>query len=68
MGDEAQAMVLSTSPHAKSNESVGKIMGTVNITLIPAVVFSIYQFGLYVLAMYAVSIATCLAISVFIVR
>jgi electron transport complex protein RnfD len=68
MGDEAQAMILSTSPHAKSTESVSKIMGTVNITLIPAAVFSIYQFGLYVLAMYAVSIATCLAAEYLVVR
>ena len=68
MGDEAQAMILSTSPHAKSSESVSKIMGTVNITLIPAVVFSVYQFGLYVLAMYAVSIATCLAAEYLVVR
>ena len=62
MGDEAQTLVLSTSPHAKSTDSVVKIMGTVNITLIPAVVFSVYQFGLYVLAMYAVSISTSLAV------
>jgi len=68
MGDDAQAMILSTSPHAKSTESVTKIMGTVNITLIPAVVFSIYQFGLYVLAMYVVSIATCLAAEFLVVR
>ena len=68
MGDEAQALILSTSPHAKSTDSVGKIMRTVNITLIPAVAFSIYQFGLYVLTMYAVSIATCLAAEYLVVR
>jgi len=68
MGDEAQALILSTSPHAKSADSVGKIMGTVNITLLPAVAFSIYQFGLYVLAMYAVSISTCLAAEYLVVR
>ena len=68
MGDDARAMILSTSPHAKSTESVTKIMGTVNITLIPAAIFSIYQFGLHVLAMYAVSIATCLAAEFLVVR
>jgi electron transport complex protein RnfD len=53
MGEEAQALILSTSPHAKSTDSVRN---------------SIYQFGLYVLAMYAVSIATCLATEYLVVR
>jgi len=68
MGEEAQALILSTSPHAKSTDSVRKIMGIVNLTLLPAVAFSIYQFGLYVLAMYAVSIATSLATEYLLVR
>ena len=68
MGKEAHALILSTSPHEKSTESVRKIMVTVNLTLIPAAVFGIYQFGLYVLAMYAVSIATCLASEYLVVR
>jgi len=68
MGEEAQALILSTSPHAKSTDSVRKIMGIVNLALLPAVAFSIYQFGLYVLAMYAVSIATCLATEYLVVR
>ena len=37
-------------------------MLSVIITLIPAVAFSVYQFGLYVLAMYIVSVATCFAV------
>ena len=57
---EQNPLVLSTSPHVKSSESVRKIMISVTVTLLPAVAFSIYQFGLYTLAMYAVSIATCL--------
>ena len=55
---EQNPLVLSTSPHVKSSESVRKIMISVTVTLLPAVAFSIYQFGLYTLAMYAVSIAT----------
>jgi electron transport complex protein RnfD len=68
MGEDAQALIISTSPHAKSTDSVWKIMGIVNLTLLPAVAFSIYQFGFYVLAMYAVSIATCLVTEYLVVR
>ena len=68
MGKEAEALILSTSPHVKSAESVQKIMVSVIFTLIPAVAFSVYQFGLYVLAMYVVSVATCLATEYLAVR
>jgi electron transport complex protein RnfD len=60
MGKENSSLILSTSPHIKSRESVNKIMLSVTIALLPAVVFSIYQFGIRVLIMYLVSIATCL--------
>ena len=63
-----QALIVSTSPHIKNRESVTKIMLSVIITLIPAVVFSIYQFGMYVLAMYCVSIAACLLTEYLIIR
>jgi electron transport complex protein RnfD len=68
MGKEAEALIVSTSPHIKSDESVRKIMVSVIVTLIPAVVFSVYQFGLYVLAMYAVSVATSLVSEYLVVR
>jgi electron transport complex protein RnfD len=58
---EQNPLVLSTSPHVKSNETVRKIMVSVIVTLLPVAAFSVYQFGVYTLAMYAVSIATCLA-------
>ena len=61
-------LVVSVSPHVKNRDSVTKIMLSVVAALIPAVVFSIYQFGLYVLAMYAVSIATCLLTEYLIIR
>jgi len=65
---EANALILSTSPHIKSTESVPKIMISVIITLVPAVAFSIYQYGSHVLYMYLVSIATCLATEYVVVR
>lgn len=68
MGKEAEALILSTSPHVKSDESVQKIMASVIVTLVPAMVFSVYQFGMYVLAMYVVSVATCLASEYLVVR
>jgi electron transport complex protein RnfD len=60
MGNENSLLILSTSPHIKSRESVQRVMLSVSITLLPAVIFSIYQFGVNVLIMYLVSIATCL--------
>jgi electron transport complex protein RnfD len=68
MGKEAEALILSTSPHVKSAESVQKIMVSVIVTLIPAVAFSVYQFGMYVLSMYVLSVATCLAVEYLVVR
>jgi electron transport complex protein RnfD len=68
MGKEAEPLILSTSPHIKSNESVRKIMVSVIITLLPAAAFSVYQFGLYVLAMYVVSVSTCLVSEYLVVR
>ncbi len=61
MGKEENELILSTSPHIKSVNTVPKIMLSVIVTLIPAVLFSIYQFGFYTIAMYAVSVAVCLA-------
>jgi electron transport complex protein RnfD len=68
MAKEADALILSTSPHVKSGESVRKIMVAVVITLLPSAVFSVYQFGMHVLAMYAVSIAACLGSEYLVVR
>lgn len=38
-------MIVSSSPHMFSDNSIRKIMWTVNLTLLPAVLFSIYHFG-----------------------
>ncbi|MBN2323718.1 MAG: RnfABCDGE type electron transport complex subunit D [Spirochaetes bacterium] len=68
MGKEQSAMVLSISPHIKSKESVRRIMLSVIITLLPAVGYSIYQFGLHALFMYCISVATCLVSEWVVVR
>jgi electron transport complex protein RnfD len=60
MEKENTTVILSTSPHIKSSETVSKIMLSVIITLLPAVAYSIYQFGLYTLFLYVISVTTCL--------
>ena len=43
---EINQLTVSASPHIRSDESIAKIMWTVNATLAPAALFSVYQFGL----------------------
>lgn len=43
---EIGTLSVSTSPHIRSEESISKIMWTVNATLAPAALFSIYNFGM----------------------
>lgn len=47
---------VSTSPHIRSNDSVSKIMWTVNIALVPAALFGAYNFGLNALMLMIVGI------------
>ena len=65
---EKAEIIVSTSPHIKSRETVPRIMLSVIITLLPAVAFSVYLFGIYVLFMYLVSIATCLVSEYIVVK
>ncbi|MGE5894664.1 MAG: RnfABCDGE type electron transport complex subunit D [bacterium] len=53
-------LVVSVSPHVKSEESVSRIMWTVNIALLPAFIFGVYFFGPRALWVTAVSILTAL--------
>lgn len=53
---------VSISPHIKSSESVGKIMWTVVACLIPPLILSIFVFGIQVLFIAAVSVASCVAV------
>lgn len=51
---------VSGSPHVHSTETVKKIMWSVVIALLPALAVSVFYFGLPVLILTLVSIATCL--------
>ena len=51
---------VSGSPHVHGDESVKKIMWSVVIALLPALAVSVFYFGLPVLILSLVSIATCL--------
>jgi len=50
--------VLTSSPHAKKDVSIKKIMYTVIITLIPVMIASVFYFGARVLLVYLVSVGT----------
>lgn len=43
---QSQKMIVSSSPHMFDNTSIPKIMWTVVLALIPAVIFAIYHFGI----------------------
>lgn len=43
--EQMNPMIVSSSPHMFADTSIQKIMWTVNLALLPAVVFSIYHFG-----------------------
>ena len=51
---------VSGSPHVHGNESVKKIMWSVVIALLPALAVSVFYFGLPVIILTLVSIATCM--------
>ncbi|MBD3413333.1 MAG: RnfABCDGE type electron transport complex subunit D [Candidatus Aminicenantes bacterium] len=53
--------VLKSSPHFRDKDSVSKIMYTVVLSLIPAVIASVYFFRLKAVLIYITCVATCLA-------
>ena len=53
---------VSVSPHVRSDESVDKIMWTVVACLVPPLVLSMFVFGIQVLLITAVSVASCMAV------
>ena len=59
---------VSGSPHVHGNETVKKIMWSVVIALLPALAVSVYYFGLPVLMLTLVSIATCVLVEFLIQR
>ncbi len=59
--EKLPVLTVSSSPHARGPESVRRIMASVLVCLLPAVVYSVVRFGAHVALMYAVAVATCLA-------
>jgi Na+-translocating ferredoxin:NAD+ oxidoreductase subunit D len=55
-----ETYLLTTSPHIHNAESIPRVMYSVVIALVPAVLVSIYYFGLSALMIYAISIVSCL--------
>jgi electron transport complex protein RnfD len=51
---------VSASPHIRSGESISKIMWTVNLTLLPAALYGIYNFGIKAFAVITVSILSAI--------
>jgi len=54
-------LVASIGPHIHSGETVGRVMWTVSLSLLPAAALSVYYFGLPALMVMAVSIVSCMA-------
>jgi electron transport complex protein RnfD len=59
---------ISGSPHVHSDESVKKIMWSVVLALVPALLVSIYYFGLPVIILTLVSIGSCVLLEYLIQR
>jgi len=51
-------LIVSSSPHLRDNESVSKIMWNVVLALMPATIFSVFNFGLAALLTLLVTIAS----------
>lgn len=58
---EQGTLTVSASPHIRSDESISKIMWTVNLTLAPAAVFSVYRFGMPAFMTMVICIAAAVA-------
>ena len=52
-------LIASSSPHIRSNEDTRSIMTDVIIAMAPALVFSIFYFGMRALVMTLVSVVSC---------
>ena len=57
-------LLVSASPHVKSNDSIPKIMWSVNAALTPVALYSIYLFGAAALN----TLLLCIGSAVFILR
>ncbi|GIM29693.1 electron transport complex subunit D [Clostridium polyendosporum] len=54
-------LTVSASPHIRSEESISKIMWTVNLALFPAAIFAIYNFGTPALTTMLVGVISAIA-------
>jgi electron transport complex protein RnfD len=54
-------LIVSVSPHVKGEETIGRIMWSVNLALLPAFIMSVYFFGPKALYVTALCIVTALA-------
>lgn len=61
-------LIITPSPHIHSGDSISKNMYGVLIALIPAFLFSVYQFGWHALLVTAICIVTCCLTEWFITR
>lgn len=59
--DQLEKMIVSSSPHMFADVSVSKIMWTVVIALMPAVIFAVYYFGMPALQTLAVGSLSAVA-------
>lgn len=57
---EVDQFMVSASPHIRCDESISKIMWTVNATLAPAALFSVYNFGMPAL----INMIICIVVAV----
>ena len=60
MKEEEKIFIIKSSPHLKEEESIHRIMYTVVISLIPAIIASVYFFRIKAVAILITSIITCL--------
>lgn len=58
---EAENFMVSASPHIRCDESISKIMWTVNVALAPAALFSVYNFGMPALVNMIICIVAAVA-------
>lgn len=65
---EVGTLTVSASPHIRCDESISKIMWSVNAALAPAAVFSIYQFGLPAVKTLLICIIAAVATEYFILK
>ncbi len=57
---QSQDLIVTSSPHVRDKSSVAEIMWSVVMALLPALLAATYIFGLRVLTVVGISIATCL--------